>query len=163
LHDARVSKAFTRDDGPEAAPVPRRRAPLPAGSPNYVTSRGLAALRDELAQLDAQPPAAEPVEREARAAWRRELEHRIGTAELVPPPEDRSQVRFGARVTLRAAEGATRELQIVGVDEADAARGLVAFAAPVAKGLLGRRLGESATLRMPGGAEDVEIIGVEYE
>jgi hypothetical protein len=45
-----MSKAFTKDDGPSPAEVPRRRPPLPEEAPNYVTPRGLQALRDELAR-----------------------------------------------------------------------------------------------------------------
>ena len=44
---AGVSKAFTKDDGPEVGPLLRRRAPLPEGTPNYVTPRGLRALRNK--------------------------------------------------------------------------------------------------------------------
>jgi hypothetical protein len=51
-----VSKAFTNDDGPSPAEVLRHRPPLPAGVANYVTTRDLQALRDELAALDAVPP-----------------------------------------------------------------------------------------------------------
>src|SRR4029079_7278730 len=114
-----------------AAPILRRRAPLSEGTPNYVTARGLQALRDELATFDATPPSAE--RDDARAAWRNELEHRITTAVVPPPPEDDGEVRFGALVRVRDADGAPRAVQIVGVDEADAAHNLVAFTAPLAR------------------------------
>jgi transcription elongation factor GreB len=154
-----VSKAFTKDDGPEAAPVPRRRAPLPEGVPNYVTLSGLRALREELAQLDAGPSGAE---RPPQAAWRSQLEHRIATAIVTLPPQHRDEIRFGATVHLKDAEGNVRALQIVGVDEADAARGLVAFTAPLARVLLGRRLGDVVAFKTPGREEELEIVGVEY-
>jgi transcription elongation factor GreB len=156
-----VSKAFTKDDGPEVGPLLRRRAPLPEGTPNYVTSRGLRALRDELARLDTVPSSVESPE--ARTAWRIELEHRIATAIVAPPPEHRDEIRLGATVSVQDAEGKARELQIVGVDEADAARGLIAFTAPLARALLGRRVADIVSVRRPGGEDELTIVGIAYE
>jgi transcription elongation factor GreB len=155
-----VSKAFTKDDGPEAAPVLRRRAPLPDGAPNYVTARGLGALRDELARLGPGPASAEGSD--ARAVWRAELEQRIATAVVAPPPEHRDEVRFGASARVQDPEGQTRELQIVGVDEADAARGRIAFTAPLARALLGRRVGDVVSVKTPGGEEDLTVVEIVY-
>lgn len=155
-----MSKAFTKDDGPAEAPVPRRRAPLPDGAPNYVTARGLQSLRDELAQLGEAPTSPEGTD--ARAAWRSELEKRIATAVVAPPPEHRDEVRFGAIARVRDAEGRTRELQIVGVDEADAGRGLIAFTAPLARALLGRRVGDTVSVKTPGGEEDLTVVELVY-
>jgi transcription elongation factor GreB len=166
-----VSKAFTREDGNDAPAVPRRRAPLPAGLPNYVTARGLQALRDELAALDpvaasGASGAAQPAPRsdlQALAARRAELEQRITTAVPAPPPADHDEIRFGARVRVRAPDGRPREVQIVGVDEADPAAGLIAFVAPLARALLGRRIGDQVTVRTPGGEEELEVLAVGYE
>ena len=47
-----MSKAFTKDEAWEEPIIPPR-APVPAGVPNYVTSRGLSRLRAELAALEA--------------------------------------------------------------------------------------------------------------
>ena len=149
-----MSKAFTKDDGPDAPEIARHRPPLPAGT-NYVTAAGLRALRDELARLDATPTA-------RGAAWRAELEGRIATAVVAAPPRDRDEVRFGARVGIKNADGVTRALTIVGVDEADASVGRIAFVAPVARALLGRRLGDVVSIRVPSGEDDVEIVSVLY-
>ncbi len=152
-----MSKAFTKDDGPTAPEITRHRAPLPPG-PNYVTVAGLRALRDELAHLDATL-----TEAGARgAAWRAELERRIATAVVAPPPRDRDEVRLGARVGVRSADGVTRALTIVGVDEADPGVGRIAFVAPIARALLGRRRGDVVSIHAPGGEDDVEIVSVAY-
>ncbi len=156
-----MSKAFTKDDGPEAAPLLRRRAPIPEGTPNYVTPRGLRALRDELDQLDAAPSSVEGAG--AHAAWRTELEHRIATAVVTSPPEHRDEIRLGATVKVEDTEGKQRELQIVGVDEADAAQGRVAFTAPLARALLGRRVADIVSVRTPAGEDELTIVGVAYE
>ena len=145
-----MSKAFTKDDRPDEPVLVRHRPSLPEGSPNYVTRRGLQGLRDLLATT-------EPGGRRA------ELEQRIATAVLAPPPADRDEIRFGARVKMRDAAGALRQIQIVGVDEADPGKGMVAFLAPLARALLGRRAGDQVTVRAPGGADELEVLAVDYD
>jgi transcription elongation factor GreB len=150
-----VSKAFTKDDRPDEPVVVRHRPPLPDGVPNYVTRRGLQALREQLAAIG--PGAA------ATAARRSELAQRIATALLAPPPADRDEIRFGAHATLRDQEGQTRRVHIVGVDEADPAAGWIAFVAPLARALLGRRVGDQVTVRTPGGEEALEVLSIDYD
>src|SRR5689334_5299642 len=113
-----MSKAFTKDD--DAGDVPAfvsRRAPLPADTPNYVTERGLALLRAELA-AEQQKWAERSTEggdgERARAAALHaarvaELESRIASAQLVDgSAQPRDEVRFGASVRLRSESGAER-------------------------------------------------------
>jgi transcription elongation factor GreB len=167
-----VSKAFTKDDDQDAPPLVPRRPPLPAGVPNYVTPRGLKALRAELAELvtelaHTRADLDEPERvRSAAALGERiaELEVRIGSAELVAAPEPPpNEVRFGARVSVRNQAGVERTYQLVGVDEANASEGRIAFLAPLARALLGKRVGESVLLRTPHGEEELEIVHLEYE
>ena len=54
-------------------------------------------------------------------------------------------------------------MHIVGVDEADPPAGLIAFVAPLARALLGRRVGDSVTVRVPGGAEELEVVEIQYD
>jgi len=82
---------------------------------------------------------------------------------LAPPPADPEEIRFGARVQVRAHDGQVRELRIVGVDEADPTTGLVAFVAPLARALLGRRAGDGVTVRTPRGEEEVTVLAVAYD
>jgi transcription elongation factor GreB len=159
-----VSKAFTKDDGPAEAPILRRRAPLPAGVPNYVTPRGLRALREELATLDAGAPSGPNApDVQAHAARRTELEQRIASAVVPPPPADRTEIRFGARVRAASTGGDVRDIQIVGVDEADPAAHAIAFVAPLARALLGRRAGDVVSVRTPGGEEELTVVAVAYD
>jgi transcription elongation factor GreB len=158
-----VSKAFTKEDGSGEAPILPRRAPLPSDVPNYVTPRGLLALREELARFEAGGSTAGGLEARTQAARRTELEQRIATAVVTAPPADRTEIRFGARVALAAANGGRRDIQIVGVDEANPTHDLVAFIAPLARALLGRRAGETVTVPAPGGEEDVAILAVTYD
>jgi len=144
-----VSKAFTKDDRPDEPVVVRHRPTLPEGVPNYVTQRGMHLLREQLAG--------------AVGTHRAELEQRLASAVLAPPPGDASQIRFGARVTLRDGDGQTRQIQIVGVDEAEPAAGLIAFVAPLARTLLGDRTGDMVTVRLPAGTDDLTVTAVDYD
>jgi transcription elongation factor GreB len=163
-----VSRAFTKEDGAEL-PFVVPRSPLPDGVPNYVTPSGLAALRLERAELEASRPpvgADDPVAASALAghsARLAALDARLASAVLVEPttlPPD--EVRFSATVTLRNERGSERRYRIVGVDEADPERGLLAFIAPLARALSGQRVGDSVPLRGERGGEELEIVRIEY-
>ncbi len=170
-----MSKAFTRDDDWEE-PLVAPRAALPDGVPNYVTPRGLALLRSELSGLGRERQlldvarSDEPEERRRLTILGRrlsELSARLASAELVDPRQQtHDAVRFGATAVVRTLDGArageTRQLTIVGVDEADPAQGRVAFVAPIARAILGRAVGDTATLRTAHGDEELEIVAIEY-
>jgi len=165
---ATVSKAFTKDDDQGPPLVIPRRAPLPPGQPNYVTARGLALLRDELTRLRAEAAgAAGRGDSGTLAAWNEriaELEERMGSAELVPvPAPPPSEARFGACVTVALPDGKERDYTIVGIDEADATAGRIAFLSPVARALLGKRAGDTAVVRTPHGDEELELVRVRYD
>jgi transcription elongation factor GreB len=99
----------------------------------------------------------------ALAQRRAELEARVASAELVRPPSERpTEVRFGATVTVAGPNG-ERRYRIVGVDEADAAHGRIAFVAPLARALLGRAVGDTVRVRLPRGEEELEIVAVAAE
>jgi transcription elongation factor GreB len=164
-----MSKAFTKDDGEsEVLVVPR--APLPPGTPNYVTARGLAQLRAELTDLErqrAELEAADPADRvsQLNALNQRllELQARIGSANVVDVrAQPQAEVRFGATVTVRNEQGQDAQYQIVGVDEADAARGLLAFSSPLARALLGKRVNDVAELRTPRESHELEVRAIHY-
>lgn len=149
-----MSRAFVKEDagGPEALPD----LPLPPG-PNWVTPGGLAALRArlqarqaDLAALKARP---DRLDRLPEAACERDiryLEARLATAQAVAPPDAPTQVAFGVAVTVADDRGRLRAFRIVGEDESDPARGLLTPAAPLARALMGLRVGEEADWR--GGA-----------
>lgn len=167
-----MSRAFVKEDAPEAPLVIPPRAPLPAGVPNYVTPAGLAALRaervaleDERARLDAGDPsdAVRQRERALVAGRLRDLAARLATAREVDPSSvNQEEVRFGAVVTFRSPDGTERSLQIVGVDEAAADAGKVAFTSPIARATTGKRAGDPVTLQTPRGDETLEILAVDY-
>ena len=63
---------------------------------------------------------------------------------------------------MRGESGGERRYEIVGVDEADVAHGRVAFVAPLARALLGKRVGDVALLRTPRGEEELEVLAIDY-
>src|SRR3569833_120896 len=167
-----MSRAFVKNDAADEPPVVPPRAPLPAGTPNYVAVRGLAMLRAELAELEAeraemQTERGDEPERAPRLTALGEriaaLRERLAIAKLIDPvtqPQD--AVRFGATVTLRTLSGKypgeERRYSLVGGDEADAAAGRIAFTAPLARALLGRRVSEEARRATAQGEEVLEIV-----
>lgn len=167
-----MSKAFTRDDDSAVEPVliPPR-APLPEGVANYVTPRGLQLLRTEQHELERERAEAEQQTDEAErrralsavTARLAALDGRLRGAVLVDSAtQPREEVRFGASVTVRSAAGAVRTYEIVGVDEARTGEGRIAFIAPIARALLGRRAGDVATVMTPRGEEDLEVLAIDY-
>lgn len=159
-----MSKAFTKEDTAADEILVARRPPLPEGVPNYVTPHGLELLRAERQALEsarAELRAADDAARLAALATRlAELEQRIASAQCVEPGSS-AVVRFGSKVTL--LDEAEREhcYQIVGVDEADPAHGKVAFLSPLARALLGARVGDSVRFEKPGGTEELEVLAIE--
>jgi transcription elongation factor GreB len=167
-----VSKAFKGEDASEAPLVVPPRAPLPAGVENYVTARGLAALKaehlallGERARVDASTGEGDRTHALATLGARvAALEDRLASARLVDPAsQPHGEVRFGATVVVRGDHGEERRYRIVGVDEADVAHGLLAFVAPLARALLGKHAGDTAVVRTPRGEEELEVVRVDYE
>ncbi len=165
-----MSKAFTKDDDAGEPPlIPARRPALPAGVPNYVTPRGLAQLQAELqAERERELPGSDREAERARAHLLRasriaELEARVAAAVLVGPGQQpRDEARFGAAVKVQNLAGVVRCYRIVGVDEADAARSALAFTAPLARALLGKRVGDVATVSTPAGEDERGVLAVRY-
>jgi transcription elongation factor GreB len=172
-----MSRAFAKEGDIEAPLVVPPRAPLPPGAPNYVTARGLELLRAELAELEAErigvdADRSDEAERTRRLTYLAgrigDLSARIASARVVDPRnQSQGEVRFGATVTLRTRAGERpgeeRRVTIVGVDEAAAGEGRVAFTAPIVRAILGKRVGEAATLRTPRGEEVLEVVAIAYE
>jgi transcription elongation factor GreB len=92
------------------------------------------------------------------------LRRRLDRAQVVDParPARRDRVFFGATVTFAREDGAEAAVTIVGLDEADAARGRISYAAPVARALLGAVVGDLVRVRTPGGVDELEVLAIAY-
>ena len=78
-----------------------------------------------------------------------------------PASQPKDRVLFGARVSVLDESGKRRIYRIVGIDEADPARGEISWISPLAKALLNRKVGDVAVFQSPKGSEDLEIVSIE--
>jgi transcription elongation factor GreB len=85
-------------------------------------------------------------------------------AKVVDPSsqEQRDTVRFGATVELADQDDKRRILTLVGEDEADATAGRISWAAPIARALVGARVGDERIVGLPAGEKSYEIIAIRY-
>ena len=159
-----MSRAFVKEsDRPE--PLPE--IPL-SEHPNHTTPAGLVRQQQRLAQLRAgnvgEVGLEDEVARETAAREMRWLEARIASAIVVDPaqqPADR--VAFGACVDVVDEDGAEATYRIVGEDETDAEHGSVSWLSPLAKAVLGAKVGEDVLWRRPAGDLRLEIVAIRYD
>lgn len=94
----------------------------------------------------------------------REYEAKLGLAEVIDPTKlSGDRVQFGATVTIEDSEtGETSTYTIVGEHEADIKKRRISLVAPVARALLGKRVGDDVTVQTPKGKREVVISEVEW-
>ena len=78
-------------------------------------------------------------------------------------PSDRNAVYFGGWVSVEDDDGVENTWRIVGPDETDAARGWISVDSPLARGALGKRVGDEFEARLPDGVATFAILAVRYE
>jgi transcription elongation factor GreB len=155
-------------------------------SDRFITPQGLARLRAEYDALfgGERPKLVETIAWAAANGDRsengdyiygrkrlREIDRRLGylakvmkDAKVVDPAAQptRNEVRFGATVEIADEDDERRTITIVGDDEADATNGLVGWSAPLARALIGAKVGDERVVRLPFGEKGWEIIAVRY-
>ncbi|MDP1652495.1 MAG: transcription elongation factor GreB [Rhodocyclaceae bacterium] len=162
---------------------------LPAGTKNYMTPAGHAALRAEFERLIKvdRPHLVQVVSWAASNGDRSEngdyiygkkklreidrriryLTKRLDNAEVVDAARQQNldQVFFGATVTvLHLGSDAAVDVtyRIVGIDEADPATGAISWISPLARALLKAREGDVVKFMSPAGLREIEIIEISY-
>ena len=159
------------------------RPPLP---PRPISPQGFAALRAEYDALfgEERPRLVETIAWAAANGDRsengdyiygrkrlREVDHRIDrlsrvmkAARVVDPAaqENRGAVRFGATVELADENDARRVVMIVGDDECDASVARIGWSAPIARALIGARVGDERVVSLPGGDKSYEVVAITY-
>jgi transcription elongation factor GreB len=151
---------------------------------NYITPKGLALLKDEYAHLmhKERPKVVETVAWAASNGDRSEnadyiygkrrlreidkrvrfLTERLEKVEVVDPAKIRTdRVVFSATVTILSDENEQSVYQIVGEDESDVKSGKISWKSPVAKALLGKKVGDEVKILKPQGDEFVTIEKIE--
>jgi transcription elongation factor GreB len=180
-----MSKAFVKESDDEAD-LPDGLPAVSAGFRNYMTLRSHRHMQDELRQLlrVERPKVVETVAWAAGNGDRSEngdyiygkhrlreidrrirfLTKRLESAEVVDPSQQKrlDQVFFGATVTYATEDGTETTITIVGVDEADFARGQVSWVSPIARALTKAREGDTVELRTPAGVEQIEVLAIRY-
>lgn len=93
-----------------------------------------------------------------------ELEEIVSSAEVIDPSSlSGEHVKFGAHVWLVDEETEKESAyQIVGVHEADIKDGKLSISSPLAKALIGKKVGETVSVPAPGGDRSYEILGVKF-
>lgn len=148
-----MSRAFVKESA-ESAPPPER---MVDEGPNLVTPEGLAQIEGHVVRIEAALVSeTNPLLRETLARDLRYWSVKKASAEIVPPPAG-EDVAFGSRVTI-SRKNRKQQFRIVGVDEADPARGLISFRSPLAAAILGSRAGETVEAAEPLG--EIEIVSV---
>jgi transcription elongation factor GreB len=154
--------------------------------PRFITPEGFARIRAEYEQLfgSERPKLVETIAWAASNGDRsengdyiygrkrlREIDRRISylskvmkQAKIVDPAkqEQRDIVRFGATVELADEGDERRTLTLVGEDEADASTGRISWAAPIARALVGAKVGDERLVRLPAGEKSYEVMAIRY-
>jgi len=93
-----------------------------------------------------------------------ELEEIISAVEVIDPSGlSGSHVMFGAQVRLMDEETEKESTyQIVGVHEADIKSGRLSISAPLAKALIGKKVGDTVSVPAPGGDRSYEILELKF-
>lgn len=165
-----MSRGFVKEDDLEHAgtDLPER---LISMHTNYVTPAGLQALEQEASRLDLERAnflreKDNPNAQQALAKIDRDLRYisaRLESAQLVNPAQQpKDSVLFGATVTVEDEDGERRMFHIVGEDEADIQLNKVSYVSPIAKALIGRKVGDNVVWQRPAGALTLEIIVIQY-
>jgi transcription elongation factor GreB len=159
---------------------------MPERSPRFITPEGFARIRAEYDELFGveRPKVVEIVSWAASLGDRsenadylygkkrlREIDRRLShlarimkAAKIVDPSKQVSpgEVRFGASVEIADVADNRRIVTLIGDDETDAANGRIGWSAPLARALVGARVGEERIVKLPAGEKSYEVIAIRY-
>ena len=161
----------------------RWRPPAPSASP-YITPAGYQTLQQELEDIwirrrdvvRALAAAAAEGDRSENAEYIyrkkelggidrriRYLQKRLPKLKVIREQPRRDAVYFSATVELRDADGEMHEYRIVGPDETDAKTSAISVDSPVAKALLGKRVGDEVEIATETMTRVFAILSIRYE
>ena len=91
------------------------------------------------------------------------FESDIAGSEIIDPatlPEN--TVTFGKKVTVNdKTSGKTTSYKVLGDLESDINQGIISITTPIARGLVGKSVGDTVTIKVPAGDKILEIISIE--
>ena len=168
-----MSRAFTKESDDAGTELPDRAL---SEYPNYVTPYGLQQLK---AQLDAAEKERslllanqedildlDPLAKQKIAMLERDMRYlsarQVSAIVTNSASQSTELVLFGATVSVEDGEGNQHEFSIVGEDEANIAANKVSWISPLAKALIGHKIGESVIWQRPAGNLNLEIVAIHY-
>ena len=151
----------------------------------FITAQGFAKLRAEYGELFSveRPKLVETIAWAAANGDRsengdyiygrkrlREIDRRLAhlarvmkAARIVDPStQSTDEIRFGATAELADEQDERRTVTIVGDDEADATAGRIGWSAPLARALIGAKIGDERVVRLPVGEKSYEVVAIRY-
>ncbi len=165
-----MSRAFVKENDLEHTGTDLPERPQ-SEHPNYVTPAGLTQLQQQATQLELDrqqlaPRKDDPVARQRLAMVERDLRYVQGRLERAIPVDPTEQstdsILFGAIVNLEDENGDHHEYAIVGEDEADISQNKVSWVSPLARALIGAKVGDTVKWRRPAGDLELEITAIRY-
>ncbi len=96
----------------------------------------------------------------------KDIEHRLNLAQVIDIKNvpQTGKVVFGTTVVLEDLDNEQEvTYKIVGQDESNIAKGLLAYNTPIARALIGNEEGDAVEIETPGGNKNYEIIEVLYK
>jgi transcription elongation factor GreA len=129
--------------------------------------RIIAAIQEARAHGDLSENAEYSAAKEAQALNEgriNELEDKLGRAEVIDTSRlSGDTIKFGATVTLIDDDTEQKKIyQIVGDMEADVKSGKVSISSPIARALIGKRVGDAVEVNTPGGGKSYEVAGLAF-
>lgn len=93
-----------------------------------------------------------------------ELEDKIARAQVIDPSTlDHDKIVFGATVkVLDVDSDEEMEYQIVGADESDVKQGKISIQSPIARSLIGKKVGDAAKIVTPKGSRELEVLEINF-
>ena len=154
-------------------------------APRFITPEGFARIRAEYDELFGveRPKVVEIVSWAASLGDRsenadylygkkrlREIDRRLshlarimkGAKIVDPSSQSTDQVRFGAKVEIADEDDNRRIVTLIGDDESDAANGRIGWSSPLARALVGAKVGDDRIVKLPAGEKSYEVIAIRY-
>ncbi len=137
---------------------------------DYLIIKGRKSIAKQIAEARAKGDLSENAEYDAAKHAQGLLELKITKLEkimqharvLAKDQVDTTQVSLFTTVTIKnKQQGRTLSYTIVSTAEADLRKGKISIQSPIAQGILGKSIGEMATIQTPAGSMDVEIIAID--
>lgn len=165
-----MSRAFVKENDLEHAGIDLPERPL-SPHPNYVTLQGYQELQDNIRLIEEELQNLKITEDntllEKKYRLERDLRYflnRIKSAIKVDPKnQEKDKVLFSATVNLTDENDMKMMFKIVGEDEADTSKSKISYVSPLAKALIGTKVGDEILWERPAGNIYLVVDEISYQ